>query len=104
MAKLGARLSAGCRDAIAEHSIPANVVDLGCKGCVCYRPEPLRNFRDFLETNATLFAASWAWVINRGIFMTPGDEEQWTISVQHTEDDIDRYVEVFGAFCAELAS
>ena len=33
-----------------------------------------------------------------------GDEEQWTISAQHTEADIDRYVEVFGAFCAELAS
>ena len=104
MAKLGSRLATGCRDAIAEHGIPANVVDLGCKGCVCYREQPLRNFRDFLETNATLFAASWAWVINRGIFMTPGDEEQWTISAQHTEADIDQYVEVFGAFCAELAS
>ncbi len=29
--------------------------------------------------------------------MTPGDEEQWTLSVQHTEADIDRYVEVFSA-------
>jgi glutamate-1-semialdehyde 2,1-aminomutase len=102
MEKLGTRLADGCRDAIAAHGIPANVVDLGCKGCVSYRPEPLRNFRDFLETNATLFAASWAWVINRGIFMTPGDEEQWTISVQHTEDDIERYVDVFGEFCAAL--
>mgnify|MGYP006359240931 CR=1 FL=1 len=37
MAKLGSRLAAGCRDAIAEHGIPANVVDLGCKGCVCAR-------------------------------------------------------------------
>ena len=27
--------------------------------------------------------------------MTPGDEEQWTLSVQHTEADIDRYVEQF---------
>ena len=27
--------------------------------------------------------------------MTPGDEEQWTLSVQHTEADIDRYIEVF---------
>lgn len=103
LAALGKRLADGCRAAITAHGIPANVVDLGCKGCVCYRHEPLRNFRDFLETNATLFAASWAWVINRGIFMTPGDEEQWTISVQHTEADIDHYIEVFGAFCAELA-
>ena len=32
-------------------------------------------------------------MVNRGVFMTPGDEEQWTISVQHTDADIDRYVE-----------
>ena len=36
--------------------------------------------------------------------MTPGDEEQWTISVQHTEADIDRYVDAFTDFCAELAA
>ena len=35
--------------------------------------------------------------------MTPGDEEQWTIGVQHSEADIDRYVEAFSEFCAELA-
>jgi glutamate-1-semialdehyde 2,1-aminomutase len=36
--------------------------------------------------------------------MTPGDEEQWTVSVQHTDDDVARYVDAFGGFCAELAS
>jgi glutamate-1-semialdehyde 2,1-aminomutase len=51
-----------------------------------------------------LFEASWAWGMNRGIFMTPGDEEQWTLSAQHSEEDVDRYVEVFGEFCAALAS
>jgi glutamate-1-semialdehyde 2,1-aminomutase len=34
--------------------------------------------------------------------MTPGDEEQWTLSVQHQDADIDRYVEVFAGFCEEL--
>jgi glutamate-1-semialdehyde 2,1-aminomutase len=63
----------------------------------------LTSYRDFLECNVELFAASWPWLVNRGIFMTPGDEEQWTISVQHSEEDIQRYVEAFGEFCAELA-
>jgi glutamate-1-semialdehyde 2,1-aminomutase len=36
--------------------------------------------------------------------MTPGDEEQWTLSVQHTEADVDAYLEVFGEFCGELAN
>jgi glutamate-1-semialdehyde 2,1-aminomutase len=99
---LGARLTDGCQKAIAEHHIPAHVVDLGCKGCVSYRPAPLTNYRDFLETNAELFDASWSWLVNRGVFMTPGNEEQWTLSVQHDDADIDRYVDVFTAFCAAL--
>ena len=53
------------------------------------------NYRDFLETHPELFYASYPWMVNRGIFMTPGDEEQWTISVQHTEDDVQRYVDAF---------
>ena len=68
-----------------------------------YRPEPLRNYRDFLETDPTSTSASYPWAMNRGVFMTPGDEEQWTISVQHTEADIDRYVDQFADFCAALA-
>jgi glutamate-1-semialdehyde 2,1-aminomutase len=104
LAKLGTLLAEGCRRAIDEHGIPAHAVDLGAKGCVSYRRQPLRNYRDFLECNTDLFAASWAWMVNRGIFMTPGDEEQWTLSVQHTEADVARYVDAFSEFCQELAS
>jgi glutamate-1-semialdehyde 2,1-aminomutase len=103
LGKLGTLLAEGCRRAIEEYGIPANAVDMGAKGCVSYRSEPLTSYRDFLECNVELFAASWPWLVNRGIFMTPGDEEQWTISVQHSEEDIQRYVEAFGEFCAELA-
>ncbi len=67
-----------------------------------YRPERLRNYRDFLEANTDLYAASYPWMVNRGLFMTPGDEEQWTLSVQHTEADIDRYVDAFAELCAAL--
>jgi glutamate-1-semialdehyde 2,1-aminomutase len=100
--RLGARLVAGCAQVIAKYGLPAHTVDLGAKGCVSYRPVPMRNYRDFLETRPELFAASYPWLLNRGIFMTPGDEEQWTLSVQHTEGDVDRYVEVFGEFCKAL--
>jgi glutamate-1-semialdehyde 2,1-aminomutase len=36
--------------------------------------------------------------------MTPGDEEQWTISVQHTEAEVQTYIDAFDEFCRELAS
>ena len=103
LARIGSRLAEGCSKAIAEHGLPAHAVDLGAKGCVTYRPEPLTNYRDFLETNVDLYAASFPWMINRDVFMTPGDEEQWTLSVQHSDADIDRYVDAFAGFCAALA-
>jgi glutamate-1-semialdehyde 2,1-aminomutase len=101
-ARLGTRLAQGCQAAIDRYQIPAHTVDLGAKGCVSYRPTPMTNYRDFLETTPELFAASYPWLLNRGIFMTPGDEEQWTLSVQHTDADVDRYVAVFGEFCEAL--
>jgi glutamate-1-semialdehyde 2,1-aminomutase len=104
LGKLGTLLAEGCDRAIAETGIPAHTVDLGAKGCVSYRATKLMNYRDFLETHPELYWASYPWMVNRGIFMTPGDEEQWTISVQHTEDDIQAYVDAFGAFCQELTS
>jgi glutamate-1-semialdehyde 2,1-aminomutase len=103
LGKLGTMLAEGCQRAIDENDIPAHTQDLGAKGCVSYRKEPLTNYRDFLETIPELFYASYSWMVNRGIFLTPGDEEQWTISVQHTEDDVRRYVDAFGEFCVELA-
>ena len=104
LGKLGTLLAEGCNRAIADSGIPAHTVDLGAKGCVSYRATPLTNYRDFLDTLPELYWASYPWMVNRGIFMTPGDEEQWTISVQHTEDDIQKYVEAFGEFCQELTA
>jgi glutamate-1-semialdehyde 2,1-aminomutase len=102
LGKLGRLLAEGCDRAIADTGVPAHTVDLGAKGCVSYRAERLTNYRDFLETHPELYWASYPWMVNRGIFMTPGDEEQWTISVQHTEEDVQRYVDAFGEFCQAL--
>jgi glutamate-1-semialdehyde 2,1-aminomutase len=95
-------LATGCATALADHRLPAHTVDLGAKGCVTYRTEPLTNYRDFLDTNLHLYAASYPWMVNRGVFLTPGDEEQWTLSVQHTDADVDRYVDAFTDLCSAL--
>jgi glutamate-1-semialdehyde 2,1-aminomutase len=104
LAALGSRLADGCAKAIAETGLPAHTADLGAKGCVSYRAEPLHNYRDFLETRTEFYDASYPWIVNRGVFMTPGDEEQWTISVQHTDADVDAYVEAFTAFAAAVSA
>ena len=78
-------------------------MDLGAKGCVSYR-KAARQLSRLPRDDPELFYASFTWMVNRGIFMTPGDEEQWTISVQHTEEDVQRYVDAYAGFCAELVA
>jgi glutamate-1-semialdehyde 2,1-aminomutase len=102
LAKLGTRLASGCQKALDAHGIPATVTDLGCKGCVTFSAKPVERYRDYGAIDDSLFDASWYWLINRGIFQTPGKEEQWTISVQHSEADIDEFVEVFNAYCEKV--
>ena len=97
-------MATGCAAALTEHSIPGHAVDLGAKGCVSYRSRPLRNYRDFLEANDEIFNASYPWMVNRGVFMTPGDEEQWTMSAMHTTEHVDRYVDAFVGLCEALAA
>jgi glutamate-1-semialdehyde 2,1-aminomutase len=102
LANLGTRLATGCEKAYTEAGIAAHVRDFGSKGAISYRAEPLTNYRDYLECDSEIFYGNYPWMLNRGIFMTPGDEEQWTISVQHTEEDIDRYVDAYASYCEEL--
>ena len=59
LGELGTRLAQGCQAAIDRYGIPAHTIDLGAKGCVSYRPTPMKNYRDFLETRPELFAASY---------------------------------------------
>ena len=47
---------------------------------------------------------AWAYNMNRGIFMTPGREEEWTLSVTHTEEAVDHYVEVFAELAEAVSS
>jgi glutamate-1-semialdehyde 2,1-aminomutase len=102
--RLGTRLASGCQKVLDEHNIPALTTDLGCKGSITFRDKPLERYRDYYEIDDSIFGAYWYWVINRGIYQTPGKEEQWTISVQHTEEDIDRTIDILSDYCTAVTS
>jgi glutamate-1-semialdehyde 2,1-aminomutase len=102
---LRARAVSGIERAIAEHRLPAHVVSAGAKGCVVFRPEPVRDYRGFLEVDDRYSHAHWLVQHNGGVFLPPwGKIEQWLISVQHNEEDIDRFVANFATFAAMVGS
>jgi glutamate-1-semialdehyde 2,1-aminomutase len=101
--KLRLRAVAGLEREIERNGLSAQVVSVGAKGCVVFSASPVRNFRDFLEIRDSLSHAHWLFQHNGGVFLPPwGKIEQWLISVQHDEADIDRFVDNFATFAAAV--
>jgi glutamate-1-semialdehyde 2,1-aminomutase len=93
----------GCESAICEHGLPAHVVAIGAKGAVTFSPTPVRDFREFLRIDDRWSHCHWLFQHNGGVFLPPwGKAEQWLVSAQHTEEDVRRFVDNFGAFAAAV--
>jgi glutamate-1-semialdehyde 2,1-aminomutase len=102
---LNDRILAGCDEVIAKYNLPGYSVGIGSKGCVTFSPSKIVDYESFkANQDEELSDLAWLFNMNRGIFMTPGREEEWTLSVTHTEESIDRYVAVFAEMAAELTS
>jgi glutamate-1-semialdehyde 2,1-aminomutase len=95
-------LQGGLDEVIAEHSLPFHVITLAARGGVTYRAERVRNYRDYLKTDKQSAYLSWLYQCNRGVLMAPGAEENWTLSVQHSQEDVQRYVENFAEMARDL--
>jgi glutamate-1-semialdehyde 2,1-aminomutase len=54
------------------------------------------------KQNVEVTDLAWLYNMNRGIFATPGREEEWTLSVTHTEEAADDYIAVFEELARDL--
>ena len=97
-------LTAGCQAVLDEHELPGYAINVGPKGCVMFTPERVTNYRDFIGLDTELWTAFFFYLANRGILLPPGPDDQWTLSVQHTEEEIERHVAVFREFAVELSA
>jgi glutamate-1-semialdehyde 2,1-aminomutase len=105
LAHLNGRILGGCEGVIERHNLPGYAVGVGSKGCVTFSPQKIVDYETFkANQDADLAELAWLFNMNRGIFMTPGREEEWTLSVTHTDESVDRYVAVFEEMAAELTA
>jgi glutamate-1-semialdehyde 2,1-aminomutase len=87
---------------INQFELPAHTVGFGIKGCITWSIDPVRNYRDYKATDFKVAELSWLWSLNRGIITPPGLDEQWLISLAHTQREIDLLVEDFRELAAAL--
>jgi glutamate-1-semialdehyde 2,1-aminomutase len=100
-----AALLAGCTEIIERYGVPAYTEGLGAKGCVIFAGEPIREYRDYLtKVDDDLSTLAWLYHMNRGVFMTPGVEEEWTLSLAHDDAHMRRYLDAFEAFARDVTA
>jgi glutamate-1-semialdehyde 2,1-aminomutase len=100
---LNERILAGCDEVIRKHNLPGYAIGVAGKGCVTFSTAKIVDYESFkANQDADLSELAWLFNMNRGIFMTPGREEEWTLSVTHDDAAIDAYVAVFEEMAADL--
>ena len=102
--KLSHKLVTGYRETIAQVGLSAYIACAGANGALMFAPKEVRNYRDWLKVNTNLWKQYWFAMVNRGVMAQPyWWDEQWTISVQHTEEDIAFHLQVFAEVAPALA-
>jgi glutamate-1-semialdehyde 2,1-aminomutase len=102
---LNSRILDGCEAVIERHGLPGYAVGIGSKGCVTFSPTRIVDYETFKASqDVAVTELAWLWNMNRGIYMTPGREEEWTLSVTHTDEAVDAYVHAFEEMAAALTS
>jgi glutamate-1-semialdehyde 2,1-aminomutase len=99
------KLLDSCQEIIDSHGLPAYTEGLGAKGCVIFAPERVYEYRDYLtKVDDDLSTLAWLYHMNHGVFMTPGVEEEWTLSIAHTDEDLQTYLDAFEAFARDVTA
>ena len=102
--RLNDRLVAGYQEAIAQNGLKAYCIGAGSNGAFMLYPKKVRNYRDWTAIDVDLWKQYWFAMNNRGV-LCQGFwwDEQWTISVAHTEADIERHISTFDEIAPALA-
>jgi glutamate-1-semialdehyde 2,1-aminomutase len=102
--KLSKKLTEGYRKIVAKSGLQGYIASAGANGALMLYPKEIRNYRDWEAIDVDLWRHYWFAMVNRGVMAQPyWWDEQWTISVQHTEADIDKHLSAFEDVAPALA-
>jgi glutamate-1-semialdehyde 2,1-aminomutase len=102
---LNDRILKGCEDVIVKHNLPGYAVGIGSKGCVTFSTSKIVDYETFKAgQDADMAELAWLYNMNRGIYMTPGREEEWTLSVTHDDASVVAYVACFEEMASDLTA
>jgi len=104
VAKLSKKLVEGYQKTVAKVGLQAYIAEAGANGALMLYAKEVLNYRDWLAIDKELWQHYWFGMVNRGVMPQPyWWDEQWTISVQHTDADINKHIAAFEDVAPALA-
>jgi glutamate-1-semialdehyde 2,1-aminomutase len=89
-------LAKGYQDIIDDEGLTAHMSQAGLSGAVAFSSKPVTDWRSFQACDTGKWFAYCFAMMNRGIIPAgPSPDEQWTVSVVHTKEDIEKHLEAF---------
>ena len=93
--RLEDKFADGLRKALQDNGIPGYVNSMGPCGMVFFTEHEIYDYRTTVRYyNVDRLTKFWFGLVNNGIWIAPSTDEHWTVSVQHTEEDIDKALAV----------
>jgi glutamate-1-semialdehyde 2,1-aminomutase len=104
MTRLTTRLTDGMRDTLKERGATAFVTQINTLGGIFFGlDEQPTNFREAARNDVDRWNEYWFGMLNRGVIpMGSAWFEEFSVSAQHTDEDIDRTLETFDECIAEM--
>jgi glutamate-1-semialdehyde 2,1-aminomutase len=95
MTRLATRLADGMREIVKEAGIVAHVVQVQTLGGIFFGlDEQPKDFREAAKNETARWDDYWFGMLGRGVIpMGSAWFEEWSISAQHTDEDVDRTLE-----------
>jgi glutamate-1-semialdehyde 2,1-aminomutase len=91
---VGQRMLDECTRVLGENGQPTYGAVFGFKGSVVFHERPATNYREFLGISTAVSHLHFLVQHNGGIFLPPwGKSESWTLSVAHTHEHGQRYID-----------
>ncbi|MFW9913245.1 MAG: aspartate aminotransferase family protein [Candidatus Thorarchaeota archaeon] len=101
--KLGGALLRGYQDIIMDRKLDAIVQGINANGGILFTKEPVTDYRTWAKVDKAKSHHYWLAMANEGtIPMAYGADEEWLVSVQHSEEDINQHLEAFKKVASDI--
>lgn len=105
MTKLSAKLAKGLKEVAQDAGLTVAITQVGNMGSIYFKLDKApRNFREAYRTDKKLWYRWWLGMLAEGIIPYGGAWfEEWFISAMHTEEDVEKYIEISGELFRRFA-